>query len=67
MNIRTIESYDKYYRETLYYFERGTTKDIDVENNYSINDFDYSEFETNEMTENLENVDTYIKTLLKEE
>lgn len=67
LNIRTIESYDKYYRETLYYFERGTTKDIDVENNYSINDFDYSEFETNEMTENLENVDTYIKTLLKEE
>lgn len=67
LNLRTIESYSKYYRDTLYYFEFNNVQDNDVLNTYSKDDFEYSEIETNDFTDNIESIDNYINSLSKED
>ena len=67
INIRTVESYQKYYRETLYIFEENIVNENDIQNNYILDNFDYSEIETNDMTENIEDINLYINELLEKE
>ena len=66
INIRTVESYQNYYREILYLFEENIATENDVENNYRLDNFEYREIETNDMTENIQDMDAYINKILEE-
>lgn len=59
-NVREVESYSNYYRETLYLLEENCVKDEELQIETDIQGFEYQEIETNELTDNVD-INLYIK------